>query len=99
MNDLTLDRIVAYLATGFTIRFDDHGDALLMKSIGQVRPDLLRQLNAEGWLTGFANGSGARLSDAGRTSFMQSMDEMGNGVLRAPHRETGEAGSADAARK
>ena len=81
----TIREIVAELASGAYIELHENGRYELRqpgKFIGShtLEYHLLR----EGWLEGFANGGGYRLSSDGWRAYMRSTDELGNGELVPP---------------
>jgi hypothetical protein len=81
---MRVEEVVEALATGYAARYEDGHDLYVTKTAGKVRSDTLDRLMREGWLEGFANGGGFRLSDAGRKSYLRSTDEMGDGKLVPP---------------
>lgn len=81
---MRVEEVVEALATGYAARYEDGHTLYVTKTAGKVRPDTLDRLIREGWLEGFANGGGFRLSDAGLRSYLKSSDEMGDGKLVPP---------------
>lgn len=84
----TDQELIQDLAGGFAIRIEDdewsHGYYVEPPGKYDILSDQLLRLIGEGWLEGFANGGGYRLSDEGRKAFNRAMDELGDGKLIAP---------------
>lgn len=78
--------VIAHLAAGAKLRRhgDDGTDVELVTFHAEVTTDQWNRLADGGWLKGFANGGGARLSDEGRLAYLRSTDEMGDGKLVPP---------------
>lgn len=80
--------IIQDLAGGFTVREEVDGwdSEIYMQPPGRydVTHNQIQSLIDGGWLKGFANGSGYRLSDEGHKAFNRAMDELGDGKLIAP---------------
>lgn len=80
---MRVEEVVQALASGYGMQRDDC-DVRVVRSAGKVRSDTLQRLIDEGWLEGYANGGGWRLSDEGHKAYLRSSDEMGDGKLVAP---------------
>lgn len=80
---MRVEEVVQALASGYAARWEN--DTLYVtKTEGRIRRDTLDRLMREGWLEGFANGGGFRLSDEGRKAYLKSTDELGDGKLVPP---------------
>lgn len=77
--------LLALMASGAVLLWeDDNGGAELVTRHGTVTAQQWDRLARQGWLTSFASGTGARLSDDGRAAHIKSMDELGDGRLAQP---------------
>ena len=86
---MTNAEIISALACGAQLKYDRDGwGAELVTFHGTVPSSQVNELVRDGWLESIPNGSGAKLSDLGRLSFICSTDEMGNGQLIAPVSDT-----------
>lgn len=69
---MTDAEVLEYLATGARIVYDsDSPNGEVITWHGDIGTLQIQRLSDEGWLTGFANGSGYRMSEEGRDRFHQ----------------------------
>ncbi len=81
--------IIQDLASGFKIRLDQdewyHSYHMAPPGRYDIQQSQVEALVKAGWLRGFANGGGFKLSDEGHKAYNRAMDEMGDGKLIAPN--------------
>ena len=82
---MTDEEVIAHLAGGMVLRTDaSQSGASLQAWRGSINSDQWNRLGREGWLEGFPNGCGAKLSEAGLLAYLRSTDEMGDGKMVSP---------------
>jgi hypothetical protein len=74
---------IGELASGALIMWND-GAPRLVRHLPQPPSHIFDVLIHRGWVESLANGSGYRISDAGKLAYLRSTDELQDGKLRHP---------------
>lgn len=81
--DPALRDTIGKLASGALVMWED-GSCRLVRHLPQPPSHVFDVLIHRGWVEDLANGSGYRISDAGKLAYLRSTDELQDGKLVHP---------------